>query len=300
MPDTYGKPNEETPLLVAVDGGGSGCRVLILNRQGKVVGAAQGGSANVVSDYTKSLENIEAAVHQAYQNAGIVEAKSSKDTIVLGLAGAESDPKIDRLKQHLDFGRVLVYSDLEATVRGALGNTNGTVVGIGTGSFFCTQVDGKLTRTGGWGFHLSDDCSGAAIGRTLLRMLVKMSDGMVAPSPLLDSVFGEYDRDIRSLVAFATTATPSDYARYARQIVNAYDAGDPAAKLILEEARDILVGYLDFVDAAKHGGICFTGGLGPKYIPLLPKRYRALSVAPKGSALDGLTQMAMPLIEKVQ
>src|SRR5690606_2743277 len=74
--------------LVAVDGGGSGCRVLVADAAGRVLGRGGGGPANINSDFDGALANILVAAEAAVADAGLTPEMLPAATAVLGLAGA--------------------------------------------------------------------------------------------------------------------------------------------------------------------------------------------------------------------
>jgi glucosamine kinase len=261
--------NADAPLLVAVDGGGSRCRVRIEDRAGHVLGEATGGPANVATDA---------------KGAG-------GDIACLALAGTEAGIDREALNAGLRFSQLIVTSDLDATVTGALGGADGSVAGLGTGSFFVVQSGGRRRRMGGWGFALSDECSGALLGREALRRAVAARDGLAEASGFTEALLAEFT-DMRAMIGFAKQATPEDYGRYARELVAAQDAGDPVAQEIMAAAVDRLCAILDRLGAQQAGRLCLVGGLGPAYRRLLPAPYAALCVDPAGSALDGAMALA--------
>ena len=130
---------ESKNLIVAVDGGGSTCRVSICEMSGKVIGVARGGSANITTDFNSALANILDTVHRAYSAAGLFPTRMVNDFAYLGLAGANLEGMAARTENALSFNKVKVTSDREITVQGAMGNEDGTVAAIGTGSFFVSR-----------------------------------------------------------------------------------------------------------------------------------------------------------------
>ena len=69
----------------------------------------------------------------------------------------------------LPFKNSLVYSDGVIALQGALGDDDGTVVILGTGSVFVTRTADVVRFAGGWGFKVSDLGGGARLGRHLLE-----------------------------------------------------------------------------------------------------------------------------------
>ncbi len=287
-------------LIVAVDGGGSRCRVRIVNGKGAILGTAKGGPANISWDYEGARRSITETISRAYTDAGLSLATAPNHVAALALAGAGNQSHVKRLRAHLDFSRVIICSDIEATVHGALRGTDGTVASIGMGSFFFSQFEGRKRRVGGWGFHLSDECSGASLGQSVLRYVTRVHDGVKPTSPLVERIFDGFDRSIDKVVSFSLSATPRDYGSLVPDIAHAFDLGDPVAVRLLEEARNTLCEILDALEVLRTGRLCVIGGLGPTYKRLLPSPYRDIHVDPLGDPLDGIIWIAMNRLEKVR
>ena len=69
----------------------------------------------------------------------------------------------------LPFARARIESDAVIALKGALGDDDGAIAALGTGSVFGVQRGGEVRMIGGWGFLLGDQGSGARIGRELCR-----------------------------------------------------------------------------------------------------------------------------------
>ncbi len=279
-------------LIIAVDGGGSNCRVCVFDRSGRALGHAAGGSANITTSFFESKANIEATIKAAYDNAGLGFERMSQDAAYLGLAGANIGDNAAKLQSTLDFARVKVASDRGIAVQGALGDGDGAVAQVGTGSFFTARIKGQTRNVGGWGLQLSDDCSGASLGRKLLRATIAAYDGLADSSDLTDQILAQFGGSPDEMVAFVQTATPKDYGSYTVQLVEAKNTGDAVATTILTTATARMVEILNNLDAKRAGRICLLGGMGPIYQNMLPDDYSDICAEPKGSPLDGAFLLA--------
>ena len=67
------------------------------------------------------------------------------------------------------FAGVKVYDDIDIAHAGALGGEDGGVIIVGTGSAALAIVGGERFQSGGWGFPIGDQMSGAILGRELVR-----------------------------------------------------------------------------------------------------------------------------------
>ncbi len=281
-----------TTLLIAVDGGGTGCRVRLCDGAGAELASAEGGPANVTTDFDLARANIDAAVRRAYEAAQIEPGHRAQDVAMLGLAGAGIGDYAKQMEQALGFARARVTTDRETTVQGALGEGDGVVALLGTGSFFSARFRGQEHNIGGWGFRLGDEAGGAWLGRELLRRTLHALDGLMAHSQLTRDTSRRFSDRPAELVAFAQDATPAEFGRFAPEIAAAQAAGDTVAELIMDEAVRLICQRLDALGTHATGALYLLGGLATVYRPLLPMRYQELCKPPHGGALDGAVMLA--------
>jgi len=276
-------------LLLAVDGGGSGCRALVADPSGRILGRGQGGAANILTDLDTARDNILVAATAALVDSG--QAERLADLVaVLGLAGANVAGTAARLTALLPFAQVRVETDAAIALAGAHHDQDGIAATIGTGSVFASQRAGVRRLIGGWGLVLGDEGSGAWIGRAALAQVLAAQDGFVPLTPLLAALrdrLGSAD----AVVAFAHSACPGDFAQLAPDVVAAGDA-DPAARTILRQADTLITRAVDHLQTDGALPVAFLGGLGPVFAARLAERYSGLLRGAKGSALDGALWLA--------
>ena len=285
-------------FFVVVDGGGSTTRARIVDQSGNPLSNVTAGPANPSSDCETAFSSIEGAIQLAYAKAELAGLDRRADAICLALAGAQAFDGFDRLRERLEFAHISIHSDVDATVAGALGSADGVVAGIGTGSFFVSRANGSVRCVGGHGFQISDECSGAWLGRRLLSWVVRAHDGLCERTPLVDRTLERFGDSVRDLVVFSLGAAPGEFAKLAPLVTEAADDGDPVAIRILDEAVGELHGILDFLDARSVGLICITGGLGPTYRSLLSGKYGEVLADPVGDALDGALELLIRDMEQ--
>lgn len=281
------RESEQDAHIVAIDGGGTGCRVRLADDAGRMLATAQGGPANVCTDFEAARRNILAAVTQAYEDAGLEVEDRRRDVAWAGLAGAGVGDLAQAMEAALGFGRVRVTTDTETTVEGALGAADGTVALLGTGSFFVRRENGRDRRIGGWGYQLGDEAGGAWLGRELLRATLHAYDGLRPHSPLSRKILAEYGESPDQIALFGQKAGPGEIAMLAPRVADAQGRGDALAQEIMDRAVEMICTRLDVLGAEASGALCLLGGLAAVYAPLLPDRYRRLFTAPRGNALDG-------------
>lgn len=268
---------------LGVDGGGSGCRAVLADATGRVIGRGTAGPANIHADPAGALAAILAASGQALAGSG---ATQSDLVAVLGLAGANVAADAAHMAAALPFGSARIVSDAQTATRGALRETAGLVAAIGTGSVFARQDVAGYRQFGGRGFVLGDEGSGAVLGRALLAEALRAADGFAPSSPLLATVLDEMG-GADGAISFASRATPAAFARLAPRVLE----DDPGAARIFARAVEEVRAILRVIRGTDDLPVVFLGGLGPAYATALAADFRVQP--PLGNALDGALALAM-------
>jgi glucosamine kinase len=278
-------------LLIAVDGGGTGCRVAVGSVAQGVLGEAKGGPANINTSFEGAIGNIIDTVQRALAEAGLQGADLAQATAHLGLAGADTTVLRDRAVAALPYGKCRVTGDRDTSVVGVLGGRDGFVVALGTGTIIARQHEGRISTVNGWGFDISDQASGAWLGHQLIMRVLLSEDGMEPVTRLCSEISAQME-GLPGLVAFSQRAKPSDYARFARDIFAAASSGDALALDLLREGAAFLERGLAALGFEDGDVLSLSGGVGPHYQPYLSQRFTRNVVPPKGSALDGAFMLA--------
>lgn len=279
-------------LYLGVDGGGSGCRAAVADGQGRVLGRGTAGPANIATDPEEAARNIRAAATAALVEAGIGAGNGAGNGdgalagVGLGLAGVNALGAADRLRPLLPWPEARIETDAVTATLGALGEADGVVAALGTGSVFALRRAGRVRQVGGWGLAVSDEGSGAWIGRALLAEAVMAGDGRAPTTPLLAALLAEFGGP-QGIAAFAAGAAPTDFAALAPR---GFAAEDPAAMAVLDRADAAIAAAIDHLQEGAALPVVLTGGLGPAFAPRLAGRWPLL--APRGTALDGALRLA--------
>ncbi|MBL4807377.1 MAG: ATPase [Rhodobacteraceae bacterium] len=278
--------------LIGVDGGGTGCRVILADMSGHVVGSAKGGAANIATNLAKARANILAAIDLAFDNAGINRAEIANSSAVLGLAGSNFGSYAADLRVNLPLKNNHIVNDSRITLEGAIGAVDGCIAAIGTGSVFAARDAEGVRMLGGWGFLLGDDGSGAALGRDMLKLTILAADGMRPHSELTRETLDQFGGRIEAIVETAGTYTPRDFGQFAPRIVAAAAAGDEHGVALMAHHSALVRDSIDAVGFNPDKPFCILGGLGPIYLKTLPEKYQNAVHPPKGNALSGALAMA--------
>jgi glucosamine kinase len=283
----------KSDLFLGVDGGGTQCRARLADRSGRVIGEGVGGPANIRLGVDSGFAAALTATGQCLAEAGLGEAALDRTIACLALAGATEPTELAAARsRRLPFHRTVITSDAHAACVGAHGGRDGGVIIAGTGSVGWAIVDGRQHRVGGWGLALSDEGSGAWLGREAMRRILWAHDGRIAPTALLTRLFDEFDADPYAVVRWAATASPAEFGQLAPAVVEHAAQGDAVAVELMRGAAqhiDALAARLIALGAER---VALVGGLAPHLEGWLAPETRRHLVMPEGDALAGALQLA--------
>ena len=279
-------------LFLGVDGGGTGCRARLCDASGTRLGEAQAGPANIRLGLEQAFASVRDATLSCLEQAQLTPDDLPRITACLALAGATEPAELAAARQQRQaFGKAILTADAHAACVGAHNGADGGVIVVGTGSIGWAVLRGRQHRVGGWGLELSDEGSGAWIGRETLRRVLAAHDGRVAWTALLRAVFERYDCDPHAVVQWASQAASRDFGALARAVVEA-SRDDAAAIEILRLAAthiDTIATRLIELGVPR---LSLMGGLVAHVEGLLPMIIRRHLAKPLGDALDGALLLA--------
>lgn len=261
---------------------------------GRVLAAAEGGSANVYLALDASLAGIEDTLRRATAEAGLDDGAWQDAALGLGLAGVSSDGIAARVAAAFAprFAHVVVRNDAVIACLGAHAGQDGGLVIAGTGSAATLRLTGADIAIGGRGFLLGDDGSGAVMGRQIWRRALRAHDGLEPASPLLRSLMAEFDHDPVAVITWGRHATSRDFGSYAPRILTAAHDGDPAAAAVVGDASQAIGELVDALVRRDAPRVSLVGGLAAPLQPFLADATRARLEPPLGDALDGALVLA--------
>lgn len=280
------------PLFIGIDGGGTNCRARLADTSGRRLGEGTGGPANVRLDPKLVMGSILDASRAAAAAAGLGEADLARAHAGFGLAGAALKSACARLlAEPSPFRSIAIETDAYAAWLGAHQGGDGAILILGTGSCGLAVVGGRQLYVSGYGSEVSDEASGAMLGREAIRRTLWAADGRAAASPLSDAIFARFG-SAEAIIAFATTARPGDYGRLVPLVFEHAERRDPLALALVGEAASeaarMVNRLLDFGAPA----VAPIGGLAEPLAAWLPPPLRARIAPAKGDGLDGALLMA--------
>jgi glucosamine kinase len=282
-----------TNYILGIDGGGTSCRAAVARPDGIILGRGKSGAANILTDPNNAIISITEAAKAAYRDAGLDEAAVDGASAFLGLAGTNVGDLTRYVRDRLPFRHTDIDSDGLIALQGAIGDKDGAVAILGTGSIYMGRRNDKVRYIGGWGFTVGDLGGGARLGHALLQEALLAHDGVHPSSPVTDAVLEEFKQDPRGIVEFARLSKPGDFGRYAPLVFNHAKEGDPQAIAIVKAGAAAVNDSLDAIMAlAGAPRLCLLGGLAPLYPQWLSEHHRAILVEAEADALTGAVALA--------
>ncbi|MBM4060987.1 MAG: hypothetical protein FJ265_07805 [Planctomycetes bacterium] len=271
-------------LALGIDGGGSRTRAVLVDGEGRIVGAAVGDSVN---PRHQTPETIRARLQELLTRACPAETHVAAAFLSLGGISTRRDGEaveaIARSVARLRTATVRVDNDARGALLGGLAGRPGMVLIAGTGSAcFGVAADGREAWCGGWEFLADDAGSAYWIALEAVRAAVRVHDGRLPQSPLADLVFARWaPAEPRALATALAQQDRAELAALAPEVI-ALAAADPLAASIVARAADELARLVAVTAGRLFAGqrceLILTGGLarsGPPFTPLLVARIAA-------------------------
>lgn len=278
-------------LLLGVDGGGTRCRARLCASDGRLLGEAVNGPANIRLGLDQSLNSVVQAVRQCLAQAGLSSHDLTRITACLALAGASEPTHLAAAQSRkFPFGQTTITTDARAACVGAHGGKPGGVIIAGTGTIGWAEPGGR--RVGGWGLPVSDEGSGAWIGCETLRRVLWAHDGRISWTDLLNAVFEHFKRDPHAIVRFSSEALPRDFGALAPIVVEHANRKDPVGVELMQAAGAHIDRLSERLVALGVQKLALLGGLSPIMVDWISPATRARLVRPQGDALDGAIRLA--------
>lgn len=278
---------------LGIDAGGSHCRARLVDAAGTVLGEGSRGPANTGLGLEALIETLLQSAREAFAGARLPFADASNASAGIGVAGLSRSGA----RAHLDtarwpFARTVFATDAAIANLGAHGGADGATLILGTGSVAQLSVAGRSWTIGGYGFPISDEGSGAALGLSAMRHALRALDGRTVKTELSSAITERFDHDPVRAIAWMDGATPRDYAALAPLVMGHAEANDRIARSIVEDAANHIERFIEAIFAAGAPRCALAGGLAPRMLPWLRARTLALLTEPQGNALDGALRLA--------
>lgn len=291
------------------DGGGSKTEVLCLTAEDAVLGQAAFGPLNINgADENRIGHTIGECLSFM---AGLPGGLSACRALVIGTAGVSNTAAVGFIEEQVRAlgytGPLRILGDQEIVLAGAVKGT-GAVLIAGTGSV-CLGRDetGRTARAGGYGHLIDDGGSGYAIGRDILRAVVRAQDGRGTPTLLAPLVFEQLGiNSVTPLITwlYAPGTGKKEVASLAPLLLRALEAGDDAAARIAHTAAAELAALVCAVFdrlSRTEGELVLSGSILSHY-PVIAQEMLSLCavrlpgvrpVPMRGTAAQGAARLAL-------
>jgi N-acetylglucosamine kinase-like BadF-type ATPase len=301
-------------LVLGIDGGGSKTIAWLGRRSSHtapdaIVGRGAAGGSNLQTQgIEKSLQNLAAAIEEAFADAGLSRAPVASAVAALAGSDREENRRVfqDWAKEWKLADRLRITHDAEPVLAAGTPEGWGVALIAGTGSFaFARSPEGKTARAGGWGYLFGDEGSGYWIAIEGLRAAAHAADGRGSETLLVPRFLDRLgvSEAMHLIPAVYTMAHQrAEIAALADVVTTAADEGDAAASEIFGRAAAELAAMIDA--AARRTGLreqeiplAVTGGLVLHCESLLQLLQRELKDL--GRTAAPLTRVDQPVLGAV-
>jgi len=278
----------ELRFLVGVDGGGTGTRVRLADREGRLLGQGESGASALGQGAVQAWHHIGQAVQQAAAQAGISGLDLSQCAIGLGLSGSSlKDPVAQLLALQPGYTLLALDSDGWTTLLGAHAGEAGAVLAAGTGTIGeALRRDGSRAMASGWGWVTGDEGSGAWLGIQAMRHAEQVFDGRAVGGALADAVMSRAGRDRSTINAWNASAGQAGFAALAPLVFESAD-NDVIAAGLLDAAVAELEKLAHALDPAGDLPLALCGSVALRLAPRFSAPLRARCVAARGDSAEG-------------
>ena len=253
------------------DGGGTKTEVCVTDEKGRILDRRVFGPLNPNgTDLKQVRETVRQAAEMMRSQPGAEEACGG---LVIGVAGNSSLNTAKVMKEALAAagwqGRYILKGDHEVALAGAI-DGYGAILIAGTGTVcYGKDPDGNYFRVGGFGYLVDDLGGGYAIGRDILKAVIRAADQRESATVFTGLVadrLGIPEGDMRALTTwmYAPETGKKEIASLADLLPEALSIADPAACRIAAKAADdlaelVLAGW--HRSGMKDGELAFAGSI---------------------------------------
>jgi len=279
--------------FLGIDAGGSHCRSRLTDADGTILGIGESGPANTRIGIEKLHIVLRDVAGQAIGAAGLGETQVATIRAGMGIAGISRPGMREQLAAlPFPFASTEFVTDAAIANLGAHGGAEGATLIIGTGSVAEVRVGTNSFTIGGYGFPISDEGSGAALGLSAMRHALRALDGRSEVTPLSHAVTAGFGHDTARAVAWMDAATPKDYAAFAPLVMDYAENNDAIARSIVEDAAQHIERFIETIFARGAVRCALAGGLALRIRPWLRARTVARLTDAVSDPLDGALLLA--------
>ena len=258
--------DKNNELFLGIDGGGSKCKTIVMNKDNEILGSGISGPGNPLHGFEQATNSITESAILALADAGLAHIALNELVAGVGLAGVNIPVLFDKMAawQH-PFKTMHLATDLLIACLGAHNGNDGAVIISGTGSCGFSCIDGQQTIVGAHGFPQGDKGSGAWFGLQGVKQVLLSLDGLV-PATSMSAVLLEKLNcsDDTDLVEAVASQKATYYAQQANLVFDAAEQGDKVALAIVNEGAEYINSIARTLAVKNPPRISMLGGLTPR------------------------------------
>jgi len=297
--------DKNNELFLGIDGGGSKCKTIIMNKDNEILGTGISGPGNPLHGFEQATNSITESAKLALQDAGLAHIELSELVAGVGLAGVNLPVLFDQMAawKH-PFKAMHLATDLLIACLGAHDGSDGAVMISGTGSCGFSCIDEQQTIVGAHGFPHGDKGSGAWFGLQGVKQVLLSLDGLVDSTIMTDVLLKKLNcKDDTDLVEAVASQKATFYAQQANLVFDAAEQGDKVALAIVGEGAEYINSIARTLSAKNPPRMSMIGGLTPRLKPWLAQEIKSnlsepLSAPEVGSVLFARQQQAKQSVQK--
>lgn len=219
--------------IIGIDAGGTKTQALVMDEQRNVLFESVAGHGNPSVSFQQAMDHLTLVLKDCLHDG-------EADAIVIGMAGLQSGPLEERVKDvlgPLSPSPMWIISDAELAFDSAIGDGDGILTIAGTGSISHGRHGTMTGVSGGWGHLLGDEGSAYSIAIQACQIITTEIDRDVPLSPLSQAVMNEIGAvDGRGLKGFIYTSDKGEIASLSRIVDACAQDGDASSRMILQKA----------------------------------------------------------------
>ena len=275
-------------FFIGVDGGGTGTRLKVTNRDGRIVAHGEAGPSALGQGAEQAWRHIQQALKTATERADLAPLDLAQCGIGLGLSGVSVTAQAQAfLSQQPGFAALALDGDGFTTVLGAHGGQPGAVVAAGTGTVGeALRRDGSRVMSSGWGYITGDEGSGAWLGLQAMRHAQQALDGRAAAGALANAVWAVAGSERRTILAWCAAAGQHGFAGLATLVFDSA-ATDAVAAALLAQAVHELERLGLALDPRADLPLALAGSIALRLAPQFSRSIQTRLVPAQGDSADG-------------
>lgn len=231
--------------FLGVDGGGTKTEFLLIDENGEILGHVKKPTCHYKQTSIENFRSvIESGIFDICTQVGI--NVSQIDYTFVGIPGygeiVEDVKILDSIVEDILASKNFSNgNDSEVAWAGSLACQPGINIVAGTGAIgFGMDSKGNTARASGWGHFCGDEGSAYWLGRKVIELFTKQSDGRIEKTPLYDIVGDEFniedDFELLDIVLNKLEMKRDEIGKFAKLLYKAAKANDEMALKVYSDA----------------------------------------------------------------